>query len=32
MFVSFRDLASLATISIFLTSMFTWAEILKLAS
>lgn len=32
MFVSFRDLASLATLSLFLTSMFTWAEILKLAS
>ncbi len=30
MFVSFRDIASLATISLFLTTMFTWGEILQI--
>ena len=29
MYVSIKDLASLATISLFLTTIFTWAEILK---
>lgn len=29
MYVSFRDVASLATISLFLTAMYTWAEILQ---
>lgn len=28
MYVSIRDVASLATISLFLTTMFTWADIL----
>lgn len=32
MFVSVRDVASLATISLFLTTLFTWADILRLAS
>jgi hypothetical protein len=30
--VSVRDLASAATIGLFLTTLFTWAEILKVAS
>ena len=29
MFVSFQDIASLATISLILAAMFTWGEILK---
>ena len=29
MYVSVRDIASLATISLFLTAMFTWADILQ---
>lgn len=29
MYVSVRDIASLATISLFLTTMFTWADILQ---
>jgi len=29
MYVSIKDLASLATISLFLTTMFTWGEIIK---
>lgn len=29
MYVSLRDVASLATISLFLTAVFTWADILK---
>ena len=32
MLFSVRDLASAATIGLFLTTLFTWAEILKLAS
>ncbi len=32
MYVSVRDVASLATISLFLTTLFTWADILRLAS
>ncbi len=32
MYVSIQDLASLGTISLFLVSMFTWAEILKFVS
>ncbi len=32
MYVSIRDLASLATISLFLTTMFTWGEIIKFAA
>jgi hypothetical protein len=29
MYVSLRDIASLATIGLFLTTLFTWADILK---
>ncbi len=29
MYVSIRDIASLATISLFLAAMFTWADILQ---
>ena len=29
MFVSLRDVASLTTISLFLVTLFTWADILK---
>jgi hypothetical protein len=29
MYVSFRDIASLGTISLFLTTIFTWADILQ---
>lgn len=32
MYVSVRDLASAAAIGLFLTTLFTWAEILKIAS
>lgn len=32
MTVSVRDLASLATISLFLATLFTWADILKAVS
>lgn len=32
MSVSMRDIASLATISLFLTTLFTWADILKAVS
>lgn len=32
MYVSIRDLASLATISLFLTTMFTWGEIIKVVA
>lgn len=32
MYVTIRDLVSLVTISLFLTSMFTWVEILKLVA
>jgi len=29
MYVSIRDLASLATLSLFMTALMTWGEILK---
>jgi len=29
MYVSFRDIASLTTIGLFLTTMYTWADILQ---
>ena len=29
MFISFRDIASLATISLFLVTVFKWGEILQ---
>lgn|GEM_PF-1899441 len=29
MFISFRDIASLGTIGLFLTTLFMWAEILQ---
>lgn len=29
MYISIRDLASLATITLFLSTMFTWGEIIK---
>jgi len=29
MYVSLRDIASLATLGLFLTTLFTWADILK---
>lgn len=32
MFVSLKDIASLATISLFLTTMFMWGEILAIAA
>jgi len=32
MYVSIRDLASLATITLFLTTMFTWGEIIKVVA
>ena len=32
MLVTARDLASLATISLFLATLFTWADILRMAS
>lgn len=32
MFISIRDLVSLATISLFLTSLFMWADILRTIS
>lgn len=32
MHVSLRDIASLATISLFLMAIFTWADILKAAA
>lgn len=32
MFVSVKDLASLATISLFLTTLFMWGEILAVAA
>lgn len=32
MFVSFRDVASLATISLVLTAMYTWVDILRLTA
>lgn len=32
MFVSLRDVASLATMGIFLTSLFMWADILRTIS
>jgi len=32
MFVSIRDIASLATISLFLASLFTWADLLQMIS
>ncbi len=32
MFISIRDIASLATIALLLATMFTWAEILKFAA
>ena len=32
MYVSIRDLASLATIGLFLTTMFTWTEIIRIVA
>ena len=32
MYVSVKDLASLATMGLFLTTLFTWAEILKVVA
>lgn len=32
MYVSFRDIASLATIALFLSAMITWADILQTVS
>jgi hypothetical protein len=32
MYVSARDIASLASISLFLTTLFTWADILRIVS
>ena len=32
MFVSFQDVASLAVMGLFLTTMYTWVEILKYVS
>ena len=32
MYVSARDLASLTTIGMFLTTLFTWADILRVVS